>query len=139
MTKEPGGGPPVALSLVLVCVLASHQPASADDVAPSTQTITLTINYGDGVQKTFTKLPWHTKLTVLDATTAASKHPRGIRFDYRGSGSTALLTSIDDVENQGGKEKNWVYRINGKLAPRSFGVQKLSAGDAVLWKFEEYP
>ena len=45
---------------------------------------------------------------------------------------------IDDVENEGGGKRNWIYRINDKPGDRSFGIAKLEAGDTVLWSFETY-
>jgi hypothetical protein len=75
-------------------------------------------------------------MTVLDAMKAAQEHPRGIKLQFRGSGATAFLTQIDDLKNEG-SGRNWIYRVNGELAERSFAVQKLEAGDAVLWKFEK--
>jgi hypothetical protein len=76
-------------------------------------------------------------MTVLDAVRSAEKHPRGIKAEVRSSGSTAFLTQIDDVKNEG-SGKNWAYRVNGELGDRSIGIHKLQAGDAVLWRFQEY-
>jgi hypothetical protein len=101
------------------------------------KTVSLTIDYADGVQKTFKALEWKEKQTVLDVLQAASKHPRGIKFKHRGSGETVLVTEIDDVANR--REGNsWLYEVNGKLADRSCGVYELKAGDSVLWKFGNY-
>ena len=58
-------------------------------------------------------------------------------FKFKGKRATALLTKIDDIENEG-QGRNWLYRVNRKLADRSFGVFKLKAGDTVLWKFDKY-
>ncbi len=99
--------------------------------------VTLVIDYGDGVQKHFTAIAWKEGLTVFDAMRIAQAHPRGIRCEHKGSGATALLTKIDDVANEG-RGRNWVYRVNVKLADTGFGVRQLAAGDTVLWKFEEY-
>jgi hypothetical protein len=100
-------------------------------------TVRLVIDYGDGVQKHYTALPWREGMTVLDAMKAAKAHARGIEFAYSGSGSTAFLSSIDDVGNQGGG-KNWIYRVNGELGDRSFGAKPLAAGDEVNWTFGSY-
>jgi hypothetical protein len=96
--------------------------------------VSLTVDYGDGVQKRFTAIPWKPGMTVLDVLETARKHPRGIRFKYRGSGSRAFLFQIDDIENEG-KGDNWIFRVNGTLGDRSFAIFKLNAGDAVLWEF----
>jgi hypothetical protein len=107
--------------------LIAQEPAAA---------VRLAIDYGDGVEKHFTSLAWREGMTVLDAMKAAQEHPRGIEFQFRGSGATAFLTQIDDVKNEGAG-RNWIYRVNGDLAERGFAVQKLAAGDTVLWKFEK--
>ena len=98
----------------------------------------LVIDYGDGSQKHFTELPWKDGLTVLEATKIAEKHPRGIKAKVRSSGSTAFLTQIDDVTNEGGGGRNWVFRVNDKLGDRSCGIYKLKEGDTILWRFQKY-
>ena len=102
------------------------------------QTIELTIDYGDGVKKQFAALNWKSGMTVLDAMKKAKKHPHGITFKSQGSGSIAMLTKIDDLKNQGGRGKNWIYWINDKIGDRSFAVKSLSPSDHVLWKFARY-
>ncbi len=122
-----------ALCLALICQSVLANVLLAAETAPQ---IRIVIDYGDGVEKHFTALPWKEGMTVFDAMQAAKSHPRGVTFRHRGSGATAFLLQIDDKENQG-REGNWVYRVNDKLAERSFGAQELKAGDAVLWKFEK--
>jgi hypothetical protein len=117
-------------SLLMVVALAVPTNA-AEQPAP---TIALTIDYGDGVQKHFPRLAWKESMTVLDALQAAQDHPRGITFRYRGRGATAFLVQIDDLENQG-RDRNWLYRINGKLADRSFAVQTVQPKDRITWEF----
>jgi hypothetical protein len=49
------------------------------------------------------------------------------------------LTRIDDLANETAREgKNWLYRVNGKLADKSAGAYVLSPGDVILWRFEVY-
>ena len=100
--------------------------------------VQLTIDYGDGFQKRYTSIPWEKKMTVLDTLEFAAEHPRRIRFKHRSSGSTAFLTSIDGLENEGGRGKNWIYWINEEQGDRSFAIRVLHAGDHVLWKFGAY-
>ena len=128
-----------AVLLTIALALFNTLPAgrSAADEPPAAKTVRMVVDYGDGVQKHFTKLAWREGMTVLDALVAAAKHPRGIKIKYRSKGATAFLTKIDDLENEG-RARNWVYRVNNKLADRSFGVFPLKPGDTVLWKFGEY-
>ena len=123
------------LSVLLSAVdVALAQPG---DKEPASKRVRLVIDYGDGVQKHFTQLAWSDQMTVLDALTAASRHPRGIKFKTRGKAATTFVTKIDDLENEG-RQRNWVYSVNRELADRSCGVYTLKPGDAILWKFGEY-
>ncbi|MFP6753747.1 MAG: DUF4430 domain-containing protein, partial [Pirellulaceae bacterium] len=125
----------VILGLLLGCsALVDEAAGQAPQV---TKKIALTINYGDGVEKRFTAISWKPEMTVLDVLEAARKHPRGIRFKYRGSKERAFLYQIDDVTNEG-KGDNWIFRINKKLAGESFAVTRVNAGDVILWEFGEY-
>jgi hypothetical protein len=129
-----------ALAVVWLTALLLGEVATLGDEkdsASQTKKVAVVIDYGDGVEKHFTAIEWKEGLTVLDAMRAAQSHKRGIRFEQRGSGDTALLTKIDDLANEG-RGRNWIYRVNGKLGDTSFGARKLEAGDSVLWKFEEY-
>ena len=120
-----------AALLTLLLLAASHgafaQPA----------TVRLVIDYGDGVIKTITGLPWSKGSTVLDAMNAAKARPHGITFNATGSGNAAFLTQIDDVANEGGggAKKNWQLWVNTTYADRSFGVYELQAFDMVFWRF----
>lgn len=135
--------------LVSVILLTSLTTLSAQDtaVAPdkndakekSTKTVTLTIDYDDGFQKRFVKMEWQEEMTILDVMQAAKKHKRaGFDFTFQGRGATALLLKIDDVDNQGGGKRNWIYYVNQRKADRSFAIQPLLPGDEVLWRFETY-
>lgn len=126
---------------LLVCLavangLPSAQPAAAADVKANT--IKLIVDYGDGVELHYKALAYKPNMTVLDALTAAGAHKHGLTFKHRGAGSFAMLTRLNDLENEGGgpKAKNWLYQVNGKDADVSFGSRQLQAGDVVLWKFD---
>jgi hypothetical protein len=126
----------VALATFVLAGLSAA--AAAPESPPAAKAVSLAIDYGDGFQKQYASLPWKEGMTVLDALAAARAHPRGITFKHRGSGETALLLQIDDLANERAAGRNWIYRVNGKLADRSFGIYRLQAGDAVLWRFEKY-
>jgi len=127
---------PTRFAVILVVCFSAMLTIAAR--AEAAEHVKLVVDYGDGVQKHFTALPWKKGLTVLGATRAAEKHPRGIETKLRGSGETAFLMQIDDVTNEGGAGRNWVYRVNGKLGDRSAGIYPLDAGDTVLWRFQKY-
>ena len=90
------------------------------------------------MQKRYSSLPCKKGFTVLDVLKVAEKHPHGLKFSYRGKGATAFLTQIDDLKNEGGGGKNWIYEVNGKVADRSFAVFQIKPSDKVLWKYRKY-
>jgi len=133
---------PVAAWLAIVGVMLVLAPVgrAADAGAAKTPSVRLVIDYGDGVEVHFTALEWRSGMTVLDALSAARKHPRGVPFKQRGSGSSALITQIGDVKNGGGgaQSKNWMYSVNAERGEVSAGAQQLKARDVILWRFQVY-
>ncbi len=124
-----------ALWLLLFLVGAGQSTMAAEPSAAPV--VKLVVDYGDGVSKHFTELPWKQGMTVFDALRLAAAHRHGIQFESRGSGETLFVTRIDDLTNEG-RGKNWVFRVNDKLAEASCAVSNLGPGDSVLWKFEVY-
>ncbi len=126
--------------LALLAVTSSF--GSSGGVEPSGRsaghTVRLIVNYNDGVEKHFTAIPWHRDMTVLDALNHSKKGSHGITFEYKGSGETALLSRIDDLQNQGGGrgKKNWLYWVNTDFADRSLGIRRLQPSDVVLWRYD---
>lgn len=106
----------------------------------ATRNVELIIDFGEGVQKRFTDIEWHESMTVLDVLNVAKEHSHGISFSTRGSGETLLVTKLDDLANQGAAsgDKNWIFRVNGRLGDESCAIVKVQPGDSVLWKFGAY-
>jgi hypothetical protein len=120
--------------LAVVLLLAS---SAGQFVVAQSATVRLVIDYGDGVIKTITDVAWTKGNTVFDVMTAARRHTHGIEFKNTGSGSSAFLTQIDDVPNQGGGagKKNWQFWVNTTYGDKSFGVYEVQALDVVFWRF----
>jgi len=117
-------------------VWAAGQAEPADGAKEAqAKTVQLTVDYGDGVEKRFKALEWKPGLTALQALEAAGRHKRGIKPQHRGAGATAFVEAIDDLENEGGGGRNWLYQVNGEKAKQSAGISPLEAGDEVLWTF----
>ena len=130
----------IAICLILLVfstLLLEESRSAAADKRPAGKLVQLAIDYGDGVEKRFSQLRWTAGMTVLDTLQVAAKHPRGIEFQHRGSGATAFVYKIDDLENEG-RGRNWIFSINGELAERSCGVTGVQAGDRIHWKFGKY-
>jgi hypothetical protein len=118
--------------LLVLAILLLARPLFGQEGAP---TVRLTVDYGDGVQKTFTALTWKDTMTVFDALKAAEQHARGIRVSHTGSGETTFVTSIDDCQNEGADARNWRYTVNDQPARYSAGVAEVKSGDAIVWRF----
>jgi len=121
------------LAIVFAVVGLLAAATAAQDAPPS---VRLTIDYGDGVQKTFSALETE-KMTVFAALQAAEKHPRGIKVKHTGAGETVFITAIDDVANEGRGGRNWRYTVSDQPARTSAGVAELKAGDTILWRFRQ--
>jgi hypothetical protein len=120
---------------ILLAAISLAIPAASDQARAQSATVRLVVDYGDGVIKTITGLPWAKGSTVLDVMNAAKDRPHGITFSYTGSGASAFLTRIDDVANEGGAKKNWQLWVNTSYAERSFGVYEVQPLDVVFWRF----
>ena len=131
----PERSPPRSAAL-LAMILLALAAASHWAVAQSAS-LRLTIDYGDGVSKTITDLPWSKGSTVLDVMNAATARPHGITFRYTGTAGFSFMQQIDDVPNQGGGtgKKNWQLWVNTTYADRGFGVYEVQSSDVVLWRF----
>ncbi len=108
-----------------------------DKKAPAS-VVEMTIDYGDGAQKRFTAVPWKEGMTVQDALQFAKDHPHGVTFQSRGKGEFGFLSQIDDVKNQAGGGRNWIFYVNQERAEASFAVTTVPKAGAILWRFEEY-
>ena len=120
---------------VLLAMLLSV--AAGGSAFAQTASVRLVVDYGDGVIKTITGLPWSKGSTVLDAMNAAKARAHGIAFNATGSGTSAFLTQIDDVANEGGSasKKHWQFWVNTNYACTGFGAYELQAFDVVFWRF----
>lgn len=121
-------------ALLVLGVAWTVQPAIGENALP---TIRLTVDYGDGITKIISNLAWAKGDTVLDAMKTATARPHGISFSYTGTGAAAMLTRIDDVQNEGGGtgKKNWQYWVDDAYGDRSFAAFELQAQDVVVWRF----
>jgi hypothetical protein len=122
----------LAATILLFAGAWAGGPAAGQNAAPS---VRLFIDYGDGVTKTVTDLPWSKGNTVLDAMKAATSRPHGISFTYTGSGATALLAKIDDVQNEGAGKRNWQFWVDNAYGDKSFAAFETQDGDVISWRF----
>ena len=102
---------------------------------PASETVSLTIDFGNGARRTFAALPWHDGIMLADLMAEARHFRPSITYAQTGTGAQAFLTSLEGVAQQAGQGNFWFYEINGKRGTCSFGVQPLNPGDRVLWTF----
>lgn len=124
--------------LGLLLVLPGPAKAQAE---PAIAVVKLVVDFGDGLQWQFEKIPHKQGMTILDAMNhAAARTGRPLKFEHKGVGESAFLISIDGSANEGGgkSKRNWFYRVNDQLGNTSFGLKTLQAGDTVLWHFGKY-
>lgn len=130
----------LAAFLVLAVWIGPVGLAQGDQPAPAAHKaayVRLVIDYGDGVEKHFTKLPYRDGMVVFDMLRQAQQHARGIQLEYRGSKATLFVLRIDNLKNEG-RGRNWIYSVNGHQPDRSCGIQPVKSGDTVLWRFGKY-
>jgi Domain of unknown function (DUF4430) len=112
---------------------AELEPAAAGE--PAGQTVSLSVNFGEGTVREFEAVDWREGMTVLDLLAAVGQGNDGVRYAGQGSGKMAFLTELGGVGNEGAGGRNWTYAVDGKRADRSFAVHELRPGDRVLWSF----
>jgi hypothetical protein len=76
-------------------------------------------------------------MTVFSAMQAARQNDQ-LKFQSKGSGETAFITSIDGVSNLGAANDNWIYRVNGKVIQKSSGVCEIAPYDEIEWRLGQY-
>ena len=114
-------------------------PGRSADWTPSPQptgeTVSLTIDFGNGATKEFAALPWRVEMTVADLLVAAREFQPGIVFEQVGTGEGGFLRSLDGLANEGAEGRNWLYQVGGQHAHRSFCLETIEPGKHILWKF----
>jgi hypothetical protein len=128
-------------ALILAAGVIFYIPGTSAQTTSNTQSVTLKIDFGDGLIWHYRNIPFKPKMTIQDAMNQLSGrkiHP--LAFEFSGRGQNAFLNSIAGIENEGGgkSSRNWFYRIGDKLGDRSFGIAELNAGDEVIWHYGKY-
>jgi hypothetical protein len=115
--------------------LGSSGNAYEETPPPTGPTVSLGVDFGNGVRREFTRIAWADGMTVGKLMEAAARMTPPLEYKVRGSGEMTFLTSLDGVANGGGASRYWLYEVNGHLAEVSFAVKPLAPGDRVLWIF----
>ncbi len=134
----------IALVVLLGLVLAQRRwlPAgdtSAPTAQPSTdETVSLSIDRGDGAAVETHHIGWSSGLTVLGVLeTYSAQHPEE-PLSVVGRGASALVTAAAGRTNEGAGGLNWQFELNGQYGTKSAGVTTVKPDDRVLWKFAPF-
>lgn len=128
------------LLLVLVFVVgfglgvAAKLPSPPQTASPEQGTISLMIDYGDGIVETYGNIPLSANENLFQVMEKAAKE-NNLAFEsktYEGLG--ALVTKIGGKEN-GADNRYWQYWVNNQKPEVGAGLYILQAGDIVEWKF----
>lgn len=109
----------------------------------------MVVDFGDGTQTHYTcvgltELPSDNgAYFVLDAMNACAKQTTGARaftFTQRGSGSTAFITALGGVANEGGGKdaRNWQFWVNDERSKVGVGEARVHPGDRITWALAPY-
>jgi hypothetical protein len=104
---------------------------------PEGDTVSLTIDFGNGARRQWDALPFVPDMTLGALMQEARKFQPPLAFTQQGDGEMAYLTSLESVDNEGGGGRNWMYSVDGEFGKVSFALRELEAGDAVLWEFRQ--
>lgn len=111
-------------------------PVGSPSDSHSKKTVALEIDFGNG-QKRMAAVPWREGMTALDVLVATQEGATPTKVERRGEGATAFVEAIDGVHNGGGgkSDRNWLYKVNGRLSPAGAGTVVVQGGDRVLWQY----
>jgi hypothetical protein len=115
-------------------------------------TVSLTIDYSNGSQKSLATIPWSKHLTILEALQAAEKIPPGLVVEFGSSRNGSVISlSLDGVPNEG-LAGEWSIWVNQRPGPERLGTttsfgfnpdsrpeNELKAGDHILAKLVAPP
>ena len=116
------------------------------------KTVSVTVDYSNGSQKSFTAVRWTEGFTILEALEAAKKVSPGLAINFGSSrnGSVIGLT-LDGVPEKGqpGEWSTWINQRRGPkrlgtatsfgFDPQSRAVNEVQPGEHILVKLETPP
>lgn len=86
------------------------------------QTVSLTIDYSNGSQKSFATIPWTKHLTILDALQAAKTIPPGLVTEFGSSRTGSVISlSLDGVPKED-LPGEWSIWVNERRGPGRLGT-----------------
>ena len=114
---------------------AANVPSWTPSPKPTGETVSLTIDFGNGARREFDALPYSPGMTLGQLMRRARAFRPPIASTQTGEGDMSFLTSLEGVANEGAGGRSWLYSVDGRHGEVSFAVQSLAAGSTVLWEF----
>ena len=132
-----------------------HSEILTDTAQVSGGAVSLIIDYSDGVQKSFTGIPWKRDMAVLDLLQAAASTSPGLNFEFaksfddRGGRDVGSVVSIDGVKADN-RDQKWLVWVNSKFigtelrrvtadSVTRFGEPRIEPGDFIVFKHSAGP
>ena len=120
------------IALVIGLLLGfSFQPGKPVVVVPSSGTMHLIVDFGDGGIKTWPGIPFVTGATAF----SILKDARVPLVYDPSTGAGIFVRQIGDKKNGAGGGRYWQYWVNAKFAMVAADQYFLHPGDTVEWKF----
>jgi hypothetical protein len=86
-------------------------------------TVSVTIDYSNGSQKSFTTVPWSEGLTILEAVEAAKTILPGVDVEYGSSRNGSVINlSLDGAPGKDGSGE-WSVWVNDRPGPERLGTK----------------
>ena len=127
--------PLVLISLIMLSVGCNRQASESPDRRGVSEVgeVRITVDFGDGrtAETVLRDVQPGTTVEALMRRTDAFGHVR-----ITGSGTTAMVQSIDGVEMHGGK--GWLYQVDGRWAERGIGQTRVDPGSEILWRYGKF-
>ena len=111
---------------------------TADTPKREIGTVDLAVDFGKDKKPLSIAVVCSEDSTVL-STLERAHNMKELELEFRGSGETAFVESINGVKNEGAGGNNWIYRVNGKTGDKSAGIYKVDPSDKISWQFGEIP
>ncbi len=124
------------LPLILIFACSSTStvaPLSESQSNATTGPVSIVVN--DGESKVQCEVNNVAAGTTVEQVMRQVDDPR-IKIKISGSGTTAIITAINDLTNSGGE--GWIYRVDGKWADRGMGTFKLTPPVTITWQHGDF-
>ena len=116
------------------------------------QTVSVTIDYSNGSQKSFTTITWSKGLTILEALQAAKATPPGLELEFGSSRTGSVIGLHIDGVPQESLSGEWAVWVNQRPGPERLGTDtsfgfhpesraenEVHAGDHIVFKLVAPP